>query len=263
MRMTTLTILGCGGSAGVPAIGNQWRACDPMDTRNHRLRPSAVVRSAETTIMIDTGPDFRQQLNRTGITKIDAVLYSHFHGDHINGFEELRVIRNKGQGLIPIYADPTTQTVLKTRYPHMFETKDPTGFYPLPIEFKGWEPQDTEKQHKIGDISVSLVPMIHGEQAALGYRFNDTAYCTDLHDLTETGYQALENVKTLIIDCNNMFEHHRGMHLNFEAVQEINARLKCPDVILTHLKNTSDYKTTNAQLPDGYRLAYDGMELAL
>lgn len=260
-----LTILGCGGSAGVPAIGNRWGKCDPNEPKNRRTRCSAMVRSEETTIIIDTGPDFRDQMNSFFIPHTDAILYTHWHSDHVNGFEELRpfYLYNKSRGRLSLYADEITQELLKSKFPHVFITDDKTGFYPLPVEFKGWDETAYGNMQTVGDIPVKPFPMLHYETLAVGYRFGDVAYCTDLSDLPEVSYDSLEGVKTMVIDCNNLFDEDCLIHANLEKVYAINARVKCPDVILTHLKNNCDYDTVSAQLPDGYRLAYDGLEIII
>ena len=104
----TLTILGCGNSTGVPAIGNYWGACDPKEPKNKRMRSSILLQTKTTNIVVDTGPDFREQLNRENIQTIDAILYSHTHSDHINGIDELRVIRHRKKALVPIYGNTIT-----------------------------------------------------------------------------------------------------------------------------------------------------------
>lgn len=259
-----LTILGCGGSAGVPMIGNRWGACDPSEPKNRRTRCSALVQSDNTTLIIDTGPDFRAQMTGLERHELDAILYTHFHGDHINGFEELRYIYKRDRGLIPLYADAYTQAKLREKFPHMFETKDPTGFYPLPIEFKGWQEEQFNSLQMIGDIAVTPFKMNHSDIMAIGYRFGDVAYMTDINALPEESFAALAGVKTMIIDCNNLFDTDgTKIHLNFDGVLELNRRLQVPDVVLTHLKTNCDYKTASERLPDGYRLAYDGLIIGI
>lgn len=261
--MTNLTLMGCGGSAGVPAIGNDWGKCDPLEPKNRRTRCSALIQSETTRLVIDTGPDFKTQMNAAGLKHVDAVLYTHFHGDHINGFEELRNLFNadRSRGVVPLYADEHTQHILESRYPHMFDTADTTGFYPLPVAFKGWSNDDFGQKHVVGDIEFTLAPLQHGPFHVTGYRFGNVAYCTDCSAITDESLEALKGVETLIIDCNNMFNLQSSsyLHLNIEGVYAINERLKCPDVILTHLRNVTDYKDASAQLPEGYRLAYDGL----
>lgn len=259
-----LTILGCGGSAGVPMIGGRWGECDPMNPKNRRTRASAMLQKGDKTVIIDTGPDFRQRMNDYAISKIDAVLYTHFHGDHINGFEELRYYYRRGEPLIPLYAEKYNQERIKQKFPHMFHSGDTTGFYPLPIEFKGWEEGDIGKTHDIAGIPVRPLPMHHGDITSIGYRVGDAAYCTDLHEMTEEGFEIIKGVHTMVIDCNNMF-HDKGLqiHLNFDGVQKINERVQASRVILTHLKTHWDYEETMNKLPKGYEMAYDGLEIGI
>lgn len=260
--MTKLTILGCGGSAGVPAIGGDWGTCDPANPKNKRSRCAALVQSDTTSIVIDTGPDFREHMNAIALRRPDAVLYTHFHGDHINGIEEMRVIfnRDKEAGRIPLYADSVSQGKIHAKFPHMFIDNDPTGFYPLPIEFMGWQDTDIGKKHRIGDIEVVPLPMLHADITAIGYRFGDVAYCTDVHELPEAAYDILAGVKTLVIDANNFRRKYRvKLHMDLDDVIAANARINAPRVILTHLKNDADYVADSVGLPGGFELAYDGM----
>lgn len=257
-----LTILGCGGSAGVPAIGNDWGVCDPHNPKNRRTRCAALVQSDTTSIVIDTGSDFCEQMTRIGLKRPDAIFYTHFHGDHINGFEELRIMynRDKARGLIPLYADPYTQAKIRDKFPHMFATDDTSGFYPLPMEFRGWDEGAFASKHRIGDIDVSLVQMHHAEIMAVGYRFGDVAYCTDVHAFPDDGYAALDGVKTLIIDANNFKKQFATkIHMDLNDVIAANARIKAGRVILTHLKNDVDYDRDSKDLPSGFELAYDGL----
>ncbi len=251
--MKRLTILGCGGSAGVPTIGNNWGACDPSEPKNRRMRCSVLVESDTTRVVIDTGPDFREQFNIHEIRHIDGVLYTHFHGDHTLGFEELRMLYDR-KNRIPLWADPVTETHIKRRFANMFDASDTTGFYPVSVEFQPWS-----NDIVIGDLAFKTVPMQHSDITAYGYRMGNLAYCTDVSEMTDAGYAALENLETLIIDCNNMFTNETRIHVNLEKVFEINARVNAANVILTHLKNNCDYKDASARLPHGYSLAYDGM----
>ncbi len=261
--MTKLTILGCGGSAGVPMIGNRWGQCDPTEPKNRRTRASALVQSENTTLIIDTGPDFREHLTRIERYRLDAVLYTHWHGDHINGFEEMRYVFDR-KNLIPLYADALTREMMVAKFPHMFTKEDPTGFYPLPVEFKGWGDNDYNKPQTVGDITVTPFRMIHSDIFATGYRIGNLAYCTDISEMPESSMGNFEGVKTMIIDCNNLHDPDgTAIHMNFAKVQELNARLNIPDVVLTHLKMNCDYKTVSEELPKGYRLAYDGLEISI
>ena len=245
-------------------IGNRWGLCDPDEPKNRRSRCSVLVQSDNTTLIIDTGPDFRAQMNALERYDLDAVLYTHFHGDHVNGFEELRYIYKRDKGLIPLYADDYTQIKLREKFPHMFDPHDTTGFYPLPIEFKGWREEQFNLPQKVGDISVTPFKMHHGGIVAVGYRFGDVAYCTDINEMPEKSFGVLAGVKTMIIDCNNLFDTDgTKIHLNFDGVLKINERLRVPDVILTHIKTNCDYQSVSAKLPQGYRLAYDGLIVAI
>ena len=260
-----ITILGSGGSSGVPMIGNRWGVCDPNNPKNRRTRCSALISAADKRILIDTSADFVEQFNRVEVTHVDGVLFTHWHGDHINGFEELRYLYKRGEPLIPLYAEPLTRKRIEAKFPHMFTIDDPTGFYPLPVEWRGWDNTDMYGTwHDSGAVRIMPLELHHNDIVCAGYRIGDTAYCTDASDIKEATLDQLKGVKHWIVDCNNLFsDKGTVIHLNFDKIKMLNDIVQAPDVILTHLKNSCDYDTDSALLPDGYRLAYDGLEIAI
>lgn len=253
-----ITVLGCGDSAGVPRIGNDWGDCDPSNPRNRRTRPSIMVQSDTTTLVVDTGPDFSVQLTRENIKTIDGVLYTHAHSDHVAGMDELRILQARINKKIPIYADNQTFMELKKRFNYLFEQV--SSFYPAVVDENILSEDGFGKTYTIGDID--FIPFIqdHGQgNRSLGFRFGDFGYSTDMMHLDDTALSILKGVKTWIADCADYSHGHGTLHCTFPNVQKFNAVIGAEQVYLTHLKMFYDYNKLCAELPDGYCLAHDGL----
>ena len=191
-----VTILGCGNSSGVPAVGNYWGACDPDEPKNTRTRCSIAVQSDKTTIVIDTGPDFRHQINRENISKLTAVFYTHAHSDHVAGIDDLRVFRFRNKALVPIYANKETLQTLGMRVPYLIDGGDHT-LYPPVLEPNEITPAMFGRSMAIGDIEFTPFEQDHGTVMTLGYRFGDFGYSVDIHKLDDRAVETLQGVKTL------------------------------------------------------------------
>ncbi len=251
-----ILFLGAGGSTGVPIIGNDWGACDPNEPKNRRTRCSAAVFSGETTIIIDTGPDFREQINREKITDITAVMYTHAHGDHVNGIDDLRPFAHRIQAKRPIYAEKEVLDNLTERFDHLFVQK--RAIYPDvldPIEIKFGQ------RFTIQDVDVIPFEQDHGKTRSTGFRIKDMAYSTDMRDLPEESLQIIEGVKTWVVDATAYKYKSSPVHANLEDVYALNERVKAETVYITHLPAHMDYHTLCAELPDGYKPAYDGLKI--
>jgi phosphoribosyl 1,2-cyclic phosphate phosphodiesterase len=254
-----VTILGCGNSAGVPAIGNFWGACDPAEPKNRRSRPSIAVRSERTTIIVDTGPDFREQLNREDIKTIDAVLYTHAHGDHTAGIDDLRVMRIRHKKIIDIYGDRATIEEIKHRYDYIFAETAPV--YPQIAAAQIIGPDRFGKPMTIGDISFVTYEQEHGTCKSLGFRFGNLAYSTDMLSLDERALKALEGVEIWIADAA-AYKTKNIVHMTLEQLVDLNEKhVKAKKVYLTHMPPSMDYKTLLKELPKGYEPAWDGLML--
>ena len=256
----TLTILGCGNSTGVPAIGNYWGDCDPKEPRNTRLRSSILLQTQTTSIVVDTGPDFRQQLNRENVQTLDAVLYSHAHSDHINGIDELRIISYRRKALMGIYGNKATLTELEDRFNYLFEGNNNHRLYPPVVE-----PVEVEygKTQKIGDIGFVPFEQDHGMCKSVGYRFGDTAYCVDILNLDQMAINTLKGIKTLIIDSAGYNHTDCVAHANLETIYKLNKQIGAAQVYLTSLTLSMDYKTLLEELVEGYKPSYDGLSLSV
>lgn len=257
MSTAKITVLGCGNSTGVPAIGNKWGECDPNEPKNTRTRSSIAIQTAETTLVIDTGPDFKQQMNRENIVDMDAALYTHFHEDHVNGIHELRMFRFKYKTLFPIYADSATLSELQQRYPFLFKGGKldiyPPMLTPNTLEYG--------RTYTIKDLKFDVFEQDHGSCSSVGYRFGDFGYSTDILDLDDKAVAALKGIKTWIVDGCGYHKEDYIAHANLKTIYRLNKQIGAETVYLTSLSLAMDYKTLIEELPKGYLPAYDGLKL--
>ena len=257
-----VTILGCGGSGGVPlagrAPGGTWGACDPKEPKNRRRRASILVEEGATKLLVDTSPDLRLQMLEFGITDLHAVLYTHAHGDHCHGIDELRSLVHGRGAPIPAYMDPATRTRLTRRFEYAFSSsQDPNSLYkPL------LEDRPVEGPFTIDGLEVRPFIQGHGQgETTLGYRFGGLAYSTDAVTLDEAAFGALEGVEVWIVDSLRDAPH--PTHSHFEQTLAWIARVKPQRAVLTHMNHTVDYAALAARCPPGVEPAYDGLAIEL
>lgn len=253
----TLTILGCGGSAGVPAIGNWWGNCDPLEPRNARTRPSIALQTETTLLVVDTGPDFQAQMNREKLGCPDAVIITHEHSDHINGIDELRTLQRLNKRKFPLYASRATLDQLLRRLDYMFVTSE-DGFYPAVCDAMEVE---IGAPLTLGDITMTIFEQDHGRIKSLGLRIGNIGYSTDVKSLQKPAYEALQGIDTWIVDGAGHYSKTNPVHASVEEVVAMNDIIGAKNVFLTHLPPTMDYQTMLKELPDGMAPAYDGMTL--
>jgi phosphoribosyl 1,2-cyclic phosphate phosphodiesterase len=255
-----ITILGCGNSAGVPAIGNHWGVCDPAEPKNRRSRASVLVRSAKTTLVIDTGPDFREQINRTDVKMVDAVVYTHAHGDHTMGIDDLRVLRLRHKRLVDIYGARDAIDEIRKRFDYMFVDSAPV--YPQVLVPHIIEPAQFGRILTIGDIDLVPFEQDHGTCLSLGFRFGNVAYSTDLVGLSEESLDALRGVEIWIADAAAYKVDKNIVHMTLKELIALNENhVKAKKVYVTHMPPSMDYRTLLEELPPGYEPAYDGLRL--
>ena len=246
-----LTFLGTGTSVGVPTIGCTCRVCSSTETHDKRLRASVLVESGDTRVLVDCGPDFRQQMLGREFKKIDAVLLTHEHYDHVGGIDDLRPFCTFGE--VDVYADGNTVGDLRRRIPYCFgESKYPG----VPkINLSVVEPH---RPFSIGSIDVLPIQVMHGKLPILGYRFGDLVYITDMKTIRKEEMEYLKGVKILIVNALRFSpEHHSHMTVN-EAMEFI--RMVSPEkTYFTHMGHDIGlHEEVNRQLPDDMDLAYDG-----
>jgi phosphoribosyl 1,2-cyclic phosphate phosphodiesterase len=255
------TILGCGSSGGVPRPGTGWGACDPNNPKNRRRRCSLLVErkgnAGVTRILIDTGPDLREQLIDADVTWLDAVLYSHEHADHTHGIDDLRGLFLKNRRRVDAYADDPTTRMMMTRFAYCF-VQPPGSEYPPIVRMhamKAGEPLTIDG--KGGPIEALPFLMDHGDIQALGFRFGDVAYSSDLHDLPEASIPAVSGLDVWIVDALRYHPHPSHFSVA-DAVRWID-RVQPKRAILTNMHTDLDYETLAVQVPGNVVPAYDGM----
>ncbi|WP_332060856.1 MBL fold metallo-hydrolase [Bartonella sp. CB74] len=256
------TILGCGPSPGVPRPNGDWGACDPNNSKNKRYRSSLLVErihqsEKKTTIVIDTGPDFRSQMIDARVSHLDAALYTHSHADHTHGIDDLRSYALAQQCLINIYADVFTLGHLKNSFKYCFQTpKD--SFYP-PILKAHLINEDSQFiiQGQGGAIAVNTHLQFHGATHSLGFRIGNVAYCTDVSTFPEKTLPKLMDLDILIIEAFQ-FESHSS-HLSVEQALQWIQYLKPKQAILTHMDRSLDYNELVNYIPSHVKPAYQGL----
>lgn len=256
-----VTVLGCGHSGGTPLIGNDWRACDPTEKRNRRTRSSIYVRGEEGAFIIDTGPDFREQINTNNINRLDAVIYSHHHADHTGGIDDLRHwCRYRKLTDFPVYMTGETWADTGKRYAHILD-QAPNDFYPILIKTHILNQNDMYTSFRLGGIPVTIFEQDHKTCTSLGVRVGDFAYSIDMLDLSARSQEVLKGVKTWLVDCASYKEETPYVHANFGTIRRLNDVIRAPNVFLTHMPPNMDYKKLCDELPPGYAPAYDGMTI--
>lgn len=250
-------ILGCGTSSGVPRVGNDWGACDPSNPKNRRRRVSILVSEGDTNILVDTGPDLREQLLDANISDLSAVLWTHDHADHCHGIDDLRQVFHARGAPVVGYARPETLDTLRTRFAYAFEGK---GGYP-PVVTADLLPDDFE----IESVRVRTVAQPHGDIVSAGIRFDkggrSIGYSTDFNIFTDNMQALFQGVDVWIVDALRRRPH--PSHGSLGEVLEWIGRVQPARAILTHMDHSMDYDALCAELPDHVEPGYDGLEVEL
>jgi phosphoribosyl 1,2-cyclic phosphate phosphodiesterase len=259
-----LTFLGTGTSMGVPSVGCVCRVCTSPDPHDKRLRPSILVRwhdpttGTERNVIIDTGPDFREQALRAGLRRMDAVLYTHGHADHILGMDDLRplsFIAARESGPIPLYAAPNTIAILKKIFDYTF-APDSTYLNRARVYL-----EPLAAHNPLFGADFLRIPVCHGEQQIDGFRFGSAAYLTDVSAIPDSSFALLEGVDVLVLTALRHVPHpsHATVEQALDWAQRIGAR----QTWLTHIAHDLGHEETNRTLPENVKLAYDGLSVPI
>lgn len=254
-----VTILGSGSSGGVPRGDGDWGACDPAEPKNRRSRCSMLARrrgpDGETVVLIDTSPDLRTQMLATGVTAVDAVLYTHDHADQTHGIDDLRVFAIRRRKKIPAWMDVPTHAALTKRFDYIFESH--LG-YPALLEDHLIPPhgQPWSVDGPGGAIPVVTFDMAHGPIRSVGYRLGDVSYSSDVSDLDEAALEAVRGSKLWIVDALRWTPH--PTHAHVDRTLDWIARTGVERAVLTNLHIDLDYKDLSARVPVNVEVAYDG-----
>ena len=261
MGEMSFTILGCGSSGGVPRLGGHWGDCDPENPKNYRRRCSMLVeREGEdgtTSVLIDTTPDLRNQLLDTGTGRLDAVVYTHSHADHVHGIDDLRMIVFNTRQRLPVWADGDTQNALLSRFGYAFVQPEGSPYPPIlnmktisgPFEIDGAGGPIPFRPFRVG----------HGSIDSLGFRMGDVAYLPDVAEIYDEAWPALNGLDWFIVDALRRTPHPTHSHLDntlgwIERIRPANA-------VLTNMHIDLDYETVCRETPDNVTAAYDGMTI--
>ena len=249
-----ITLLGCGTSTGVPMVGCDCPVCTSDNPRDTRTRASLMMCYNNRTVLVDTSTDLRAQVLRQHIRRIDAVLFSHAHADHVNGIDDLRGFHFLHKEIIPCYASQTTLDTLHCGFSYIFNEHEGSGYSPLLAA------HEINAPFELFGRTIIPIPLLHGMTSSLGYRVGDFAYLTDCSAIPEHSLPLLQGVQLLVIDGLRWLEH--PFHFNIAGAIAAARQIGAPRTILTHLTHHIAY-SEEVRLPSGFELAYDGMEFEL
>jgi len=249
----TLTVLGSGTSMGVPTIGCTCAVCHSTDPHDRRTRPSILIEYAGKVVLIDTTPDFREQAIREGISRIDAVLYTHSHADHILGIDDLRPLSYHREGKIPLYARAEAAEYIRNMFRYIFDADYKFG------GLARLELRTIKGNFDLFGAQVEPIPVIHGDTEIFGFRLGSAAYLTDFSRIPETSFPLLQGLDVLFLDGLRHKPH--PTHSTVENSIRIADQLKAKRAFFTHICHDLPHEATNATLPPDVRLSYDGMKL--
>ncbi|MGB0034193.1 MAG: MBL fold metallo-hydrolase [Candidatus Acidiferrales bacterium] len=251
MSTLQLTVLGSGTSMGVPTLGCHCAVCESKDPLDKRTRPSVLLSYAGRQVVIDTTPDFRAQAMRQKLDRLDAVLFTHAHADHILGLDDIRPFNLKQRGTVPIYASEGTLAILRRTFAYIFDDA------PTESTLPGVELHAIQGPFELFGVEIIPVPAKHGPTEVLGFRIGNAAYLTDFSQVPESSKALLRGLDDFILDALRYVPH--PMHSNVEQSLALVEELKPKRAWFTHICHDLGHAETNAKLPKGIQLSFDGL----
>ncbi len=251
-----ITLLGTGTSQGVPVIACDCNVCQSGNIKDKRLRSSVMVEVDNQVLVIDTGPDFRQQMLREKVTNLDAILFTHHHKDHVAGMDDIRAFNFKWKKDMPVYCTKATEKALLNEFPYVFVKKKYPGTPNVLINII------KNQSFKVKDTTIIPIEAIHYLMPVLGFRIKDFVYLTDVSFISEKEKEKMKGASLIILDALRKKEH--VSHLNLQQALELLQELKPKKALLTHISHYMGlHAEVNSQLPNNIQLAFDGQKIVL
>ena len=250
-----LTFLGTGTSMGVPISGGFGKEKLSGDPRDIRWRCSAWIQSKESSIVIDTGPEFRLQTLRSGLSQVDLVLITHEHMDHIAGLDDLRPFCLKQDQSLPLYTSAEAKDAIHRRFEYMFGPNRYPGATSLDIEV-------ISKPVQFRDVTITPLPVDHGQVNVMGFRVNDISYLTDVKDIPDSTKELIKGSKLLVLSGLRWTPEH-PTHMTIPEARDVAASLDIPQTYLIHMNSYVNHEETNKRLPGHIQLAYDQLTVEI
>ena len=249
-------MLGVGSSAGTPVVGCNCATCLSDNPRNKRTRCSSLITlDSGENILIDTGPDLRNQSLRENIKRIDAVLYTHTHADHLHGIDDLRAFCVIQRSQIPLYAKE--DAVLHITQKFGYTLRDPSDFWEMPV----LRAETIDAPFELFGMTVTPIPVMHGRSQIFGYRIGNIAYMTDVSEIPESSFPLLEGLDIVLLDC--LREKSHPTHINIEQSISYISRIKAKQSYLIHMTHELEYASLSKKLPKDVFVGFDGLKLSV
>ena len=249
-----LTMLGVGSSAGTPVVGCSCDTCISNDVRNKRTRCSSLITlDSGENILIDTGPDLRNQALRENITRVDAVLYTHTHADHLHGIDDLRAFCVLQRKQIPLYAKEDAAAHISQKFGYTL--REPSNFWEMPV----LRVESIDAPFKLFNTIITPIPVVHGKSHIYGYRIANIAYLTDVSEIPESTFSLLQDLDILLLDCLRETTH--PTHINIEQSLAYISRINAKQSYMIHMTHELEYVSLTKKLPKAVFVGYDGLKL--
>lgn len=249
-------MLGVGSSGGTPMLACKCNACISSDARNKRTRCSSLITLDNgKVILIDTGPDLRQQALREGLTHIDAVLYTHTHADHLHGIDDLRGFCQIQRSQIPLYGSESTMTHISEKFGYTL--RDISDYWDMPV----LKANPVNAPFQIFNQTIIPIPLKHGYSDIFGYRIGNIAYLTDVSEIPESSIALLQGLDVLLLDCLRYKQHHT--HINLEQSLQYASRIQAKSSYLIHMTHEMEYAELSKMMPEHVYVGYDGLKLVV